>query len=173
MKTTSHESRVLDQLQIDEIRMKNINGANRLYRMCVSRKCPPIDRRPKQQTWKVVQAQRKFVSSKRHDKSLTKVWVEKGRDHRWKILENELKELDTNISVATAKHHLTDHEKNFKAVTATIKEMESMDDQIKNVKLEISHLKSQFARVQQKKDELCQKTESEGRSMKFRICSHK
>lgn len=159
-----HVSRVLEQWEIDGNNMKELNDANRLYRKCVSGKCPPqIEQRSKAQ--KVVRPRKnpRFISSKRQDKSLAKVWVEKGRDHRWKNLEDELKELNTKISVATAKHYMTDHERNFKAIGDTIKEMSTMDEQIKKVKLEIGHLKSQFARVQQKNDELCHETESEGK----------
>lgn len=163
-----HVSRVLEQWEIDEINMKDLNDANRLYRKCVSGKCPPpLDRRSKV-TRKIVQPSKKkpkkFVSSKLHDKSLAKVWVEKGRDHRWKILENELKELDIKITVATGKHHLTDHEKNFKAITEVIQDMETMDEQIKKAKLEIGHIKSQFSRLHQKEIELSYETESEGKT---------
>lgn len=164
-------SRILEQGEIDETNMKDLSTANRLYRKCVSGKCPqPIDRRSKQ-TQKVAEARRKkpkkLVSSKRQDMFLSKLWVEKGRDHRWKVLEHELKELDTKITVATAKHYLTDHEKNFKGITETIKDMESMDEQIKKAKLEISHIKSQFSRLQQKKDELSKETESEGKRVRL------
>lgn len=160
-------SRVLEQWEIDEINMINLNDANRLYRKCITGKCPPIqDNRSK----KNIRSQKKsknLTSSKRHDKKNSVVWMEKGRNHRFKILEDELRELDKKILVATGKTHLNDHENNFKAITHTIKEMETMDEEIKKTKLEISHLKSQFIRVSQKKDELGRETESEGINKNF------
>lgn len=163
-------SRVLEQWEIDEINMKNLNDANRLYRKCVSGKCPPpTEIRSNHNNGAVQPSKAKpenLITSKRQDKSLSKVWVEKGRDHRWKALKDELRELNTKISVATGKQHLTDHEKNFKAITGTIKDIESTDVQIKKAMREIVHLKSQFERVLQKKDELSHKTESEGISSK-------
>lgn len=161
-----HDSRVLEQWEIDEINMMNLNDANRMYRKCIAGKCPmPKDNRSKKVRGK--KKSKNLTSSKRQDKNISAIWVEKGRDHRFKILEDELKELDTKIAVAAGKTHLNDHEKNFKAITHTIKEMETMDEQIKKTKLEISHLKSQFVRVSQKKDELGHQTESEGNNVNF------
>lgn len=160
-------SRVLEQWEIDEINMKDLSAANRLFRKCASGKCPPLLEKVKKIDMVQVKPKKKkkkqnFTSSKFHDKKLSQIWITTGRDHRYKVLEGDLRELDIKIKVATGRTHLKDHEKNFKAITLTITEIESIDEQTKKAELEITHLKSQFPRLTKKRDELSLETESEG-----------
>lgn len=163
-----HVPRLLEQSEIDEINMRDLSAANRLFRKCISGKCPPLvekvkninmpREKPRTRTKKP-----NFTSNKLQDKRLIKIWVTTGRGHRYKALENDLRELNIKIKVATSQIHLRDHETNFKAIKRTISKIETMDEQIKKAELEVSHLKSQFGRLSQKKDELSLETESEGK----------
>lgn len=170
-----HVSHILDQAEIDAMNMKELNRANRFYRKCLDGKCPPVvERRAKVVVRK---KPKKLITKKVQDKKLSQIWVESGRDHRCRIMEDELRELDKKIKVATGKTHRTEHENNFKAIERTIKEIEEMDTQINKAKSEITHIKSQIDRVAQKKVELSRETESEGEELKFiqrtqKISSH-
>lgn len=156
--------RVPNQLEKDAMYMKELNVANRCYRKCVAGKCPPMrDRRVKNISMPVkLRKAINFTSKKLQDRKLAQVWIERGREHRIRNLEAELKELDTNIAVASAKPHLTNDENNFKTIERYLKELDTMDVQMKKTKLEIGHLKSQLERVSQRRDELSRETESEG-----------
>lgn len=157
-------SHVFNQREIDEANMKDLNKANRFYRKCFAGKCPPPQDRHVKTRKPIYQTKPKnFVSKKLQDKKLSQIWIESGRTRRIRIMEAELIELDTKIAVASGRTHMKDRENNFKAITRHIKEMEEMDVEIKKAKLEIGHLKSQFVRLQQKKDELSRETESEGK----------
>lgn len=153
--------RVPNQLEKDAMNMKELNVANRCYRKCVAGKCPPmLDRRVKIISKPV--KSKNFTSKKLQDKKLAQVWIERGREHRIRNLEAELKELDTNIAVASAKPHLIKDENTFKTIERYLKALDTMDVQMKKTKLEIGHLKSQLDRVSLRKDELSRETESEG-----------
>lgn len=158
-------SRILEQYKIDEKNMKDLNFANRCYRKCVAGKCPPLhDRHAKTAPTPSIKMRPKtFASKKFQDKVLKQVWKESGRDRRMRILERDLKELDTKIAVASGKTHVTAQENNFKAIVHNIKEIEEINEEIKKEKLQIAHIKSQLERVSQKDDELSRQTESEGK----------
>jgi predicted nucleic acid-binding Zn-ribbon protein len=158
-------SRILEQWEIDENYMKDLSEANRFYCKCVAGKCPPpFDRKQKfaKKPPQPVKKPKNFVSSKLQDKKLAKIWVEKGRARRIKLLENELNKVRLQIAVATAKTHIEEQEKNFKGIAHLIEKMDEMDERINKAKSEIAHLKSQIVRVDQKKQELSRETESEG-----------
>lgn len=153
-------SRIPEQWEIDEINMKDLNEANRFYRMCVAGKCPPPSDRAQKHAPK--KNQKRFVSTKRQDKKLAAVWIDSGRARRTKLLEAELKEVRLQIAVASAKTHTDQQEKNFKEIKQIISKMNEMDVDISKVKSEITHLKSQIVRVDQKKQELNRASQSEG-----------
>lgn len=147
-----------EQWQKDVANMKNLNVANRSYRKCVAGKCPVIVDRFS----KVKLKPTNFTSKKLQDRKLSQVWIESGRGYRIRNLEAELRQLDINIEVASAKPYVTNHENNFKTIEQYLKELDTMDVQIKKSKLQIGHLKSQLERVSSKRDELSRETESEG-----------
>lgn len=156
---------VLDQRKIDAMNVKSLNTANRVYRQCVAGKCPPpID--PQQKHMQRLMAMKKkpkvFTSTKLQDKLLAKIWREKGRNHRMESLEKDLEELRTRIKVAKGKTHHEAQEANFKKIIKHLKDIESMDKQIKQENLEIAHLKSQIKRVEEKKVQMSRETEAEG-----------
>lgn len=161
-----HVSRIFEQRKIDEINMKDLSAASRLFRKCVSGKFPPAVE--KLNKIDIVQAKLKkkirhnFTSKKLHDKKLSEIWVTTGRNYRYENLKNDLEELNIKIKVATGRTHVKDHENNFKAIKRTIRDIELIDQQIKRAELEVTHLKSQFPRLTRKKDELSLETESEG-----------
>lgn len=160
----NERQRVLIQLEEDTTNMKDLNVANRCYRKCVAGKCSPMQDRRDKNASKPVKSRKavNFTSKRLQDRKLAQVWIERGREHRIRNLETELKELDTNITVASAKPHLTTDENNFKTMERYLKELDTMDVQMKKTKLEIGHLKSQLERVSLRKDELSRETESEG-----------
>lgn len=147
--------------EIDDLNMKNLNTANRLYRKCFSGKCPPaIDRFSPLRRQR---RQKNFISKKLQDRKLGEIWVENGRTRRLKALEAEMKEVKTKIVVASGKTHLVEQEKNFKRISLSIRNMETMDEEINKAKTEIVHLKSQIVRLNKKAAELSLETESEGK----------
>lgn len=162
--TVHNVPRVFDQLKIDEIKMKDLNAANRTYRKCVTSNCPPpIDTKTQRRLLMIRRKKYiKFTTPRLQDQKLSKVWKKVGRSHRIKNLEKDLRELRIRIVVAESKVHVTEQERNFKIIIGTIKEIESMDTEINQANLEINHIKSQIERVNQKKVELGRETESEG-----------
>lgn len=150
---------VLDQHDIDFIKMKELNQANRHYRKCLAGKCPPVvDRRVG-----LVKKTKRFVSKKLQDKKLSNIWVALGRAHRFKIMEAKLLEIDTKITVASSKPYQMERENDFKIIERTVKEIEDLTLAIAKARSEIVHIKSQVERVGLKRTELSHETESEGK----------
>lgn len=169
----SKESRVsslLNQWEIDEINVKNLNKTSRFLQKCMVGKCPsPLKRGVKVVKLLAPRKPKQFVSSEHQDVSLAKIWVEKGRARRIKLLEDELREVRLQIAVASARTHVDEQEKNFKGIAHLITSMEEMDEQIAKAKSQIAHLKSQIVRVDQKKQDLSRETESEGEKRPFEL----
>lgn len=143
-----------DQSQIDEFRMKKLNTANRLYRKCISGKCPKNDI--------LVEETKKKSPKDLIETKLKTIWSEKGRTHRMRDLQMEITELETRLGVATSKPYVMSREKDFIAIGERIEGIKSKEDDITRTKLDIQHLKSQIVRFDQKRDELSLQTESEG-----------
>lgn len=163
------EAIVLDQMEIDVMNMKELNQANRLYRKCLTGKCPPVlDKR----VVKVVvkRKPKKFLSKKIQDERLAFIWTEIGRAHRFKFMETEISELEKRIKVAAGKTHRMVHESNFKSIERAIKDIEDYELKTNKAKMEIAHIKSQIDRVAQKKVELSHETESEGENYQW-LCN--
>lgn len=152
---------VFEQREIDEMNMKELSAANRLYRKCVAGKCPPLIEYHMRGIG-IKKLKTRKQKKQETEQFLAKVWKESGRSHRIQIMQAELLELDTKIAVASGTTLTKTHECDFKAITNHIEDIESMDEDINKTKLETSHISSQFARLQQKKDELRRETESEG-----------
>lgn len=147
----------LEQSQIDAIRMREINNANRLYRKCIIGKCPTQD------PWSIENEERLVsISKKSLDPKLSHVWSSKGRRQRIRDLRREIFDLNTKIRVATAKPYVSERESDFRAIEERIKNIRNKEDEIEKTKMEINHLRSQIVRLDQKRDELSHETESEG-----------
>lgn len=161
------ENVIFDQTKIDEINMKNLNSANRVYRKCVAGKCPPVDQPQKHAV--LLRNRRKHQKSlKYRDRQLEKIWREIGRNYRMANLKKELEELRTKIAVAESKVHVVEQEKNFKIIKEKIQEIEMLDDVTSKANFEIANLKSQIDRMRKKRVEISQQTESEGKMTSFR-----
>lgn len=157
---------VSKQLEIDELNMKDLNEANRLYRKCVAGKCPPPLERSTKNAIKVPTKPKKpknFTSPKLQDRKLSQIWLGNGRSQRINMLEQELEDVNTMIAVAAGKTHIVEQEKNFAAVRKSIDGMAEMKALIYKSKTHVSHLESQVVRFDLKQEELRQETESEGK----------
>lgn len=162
------ENVIFDQAKTDEINMKNLNGANRVYRKCVAGKCPPVDQPQKHAA--VLRKRKKHQKSVKHrDLQLAKIWKEIGRSQRMASMEKELQEIRTKIAVAEAKVHVVEQEKNFKIIKEKIKEIEMLDAVTSQANLDIANLKSQIDRVREKRVEISRQTESEGKMVCLRV----
>lgn len=157
------EDIVFDQEKTDEINMKNLNHANRIYRKCVSGKCPPADQ-PLRHAGLNRNKKKLIKTQKFRDRELAKIWREVGRRQRMAILEKELEELRVKVAVAESKVHVVQQEKNFKIIKEKIKEIATLEAMTSKANFEIANLKSQIERVRAKRVELSQQTESEGKS---------
>lgn len=144
----------LDQSEIDEFQMKKLNSANRLYRKCISGKCPKVDL--------LIEEVKRKTPKDLIDTNLKTLWSQKGRTHRMRDLEREISELETQLEIATSKPYAVSREKDFLAIGERIEGIKSKEEEIKRTKLDIQHLKSQIVRFDQKRDELSLQTESEG-----------
>ena len=159
-------SRVLEQWEIDEINQAEINEAQRNYRKCVSGKCPVMkekknkfEKKPEKQ--RTLKKKKNFTNTKRIDKILATEWKDKGRDHRFEILEDELKELDIKLNVVRGFPHVHNHENDFESIEKHIKFQETFKIEIQKIQIEIVHLKTQFTRLTKKENDLAKETESE------------
>lgn len=160
------ENVLFDQTKIDEINMKNLNSANRVYRKCVAGKCPSVDQLQKHAV--LVRGRKKHrISQKYRDRQLAKIWKKIGRNYRMENLEKELKELRIKVAVAESKVHVVEQEKNFKIIKEKIKEIEMLDAATSKANFEISNLKSQIERVRAKRVDIRRQTESEGKIVNF------
>lgn len=175
--------RQLEGIELDLLNQIEIDAAQRMYRKCISGKCPQMrDHR----TSRIMATEKKMshsqyprltmrskkpdnvLSKSLQDKKIKVVWKDQGRNHRFEILNEELEELNTKINVASGHPHLKEHERHFELIEGLIKKHEKMDDQVKKTKLQITHLKSQFDRLNRKETELSRQTESEGIESKSR-----
>lgn len=159
-------SRILEQWEIDDINQAEINEAQRNYRKCVSGKCPVVKEKKnkfEKKTDKQIMSMKKknFTNTKRIDKILALEWKDKGRDHRFEILEEELKELNIKLSVVRGFPHVQDHENDFESIERLIKYQEALQIEIQKIQIEVVHLKTQFSRLNKKENDLAKETESE------------
>ncbi|CRK87804.1 CLUMA_CG001570, isoform A [Clunio marinus] len=152
-----------NQSKIDEINMKRLNDANRLYRKCISEKCPSLMKRTSRHRKKI----QKFTSKKHQNRVLVKIWKEKGIERKIRFYNDTLNKLEKGIKVASAKPYIVDNENHFKAIESYCNKMQDMEKEIEKTKDEINHLKSQLVRVSRKMDELNQETESEGENSRL------
>lgn len=158
-------SRIFEQWEIDDINQAEINEAQRNYRKCVSGKCPVMKEKnkfgKKPEMLKNPKKKKNFTSQRRIDKSLALDWKDKGRDHRFKILKDELEELNIKLNVVRGFPHVHDHESDFESIEKHIKFQEALKVDIQKIQTEIVHLKTQFSRLTKKENDLAKETESE------------
>lgn len=164
-------SRVLEQWEIDDINQAEINEAQRNYRKCVSGKCPVVKEKKnkfenKQQNQR--RLKKKICTHAKHQKKVLALeWKDKGRDHRFEILEDELKELDIKLNVVRGITHVQDHEKDFELIEKHVKVQEIIEESIQKIQIEVVHLKTQFDRLNKKENDLAKETESESNIYKM------
>lgn len=144
----------LEQSQIDEIQMKKLNNANRLYRKCISGKCPKGDL--------MALEPEKKTAKDQLDENLKEIWSKRGREHRLRDLKADIAELEIKLEVATSKPYVVSREKDFESIKKHIEGIKRKEIESEKVKKEIQGLKSQFVRLDQKHAELSRQTESEG-----------
>lgn len=159
-------SRVLEQWEIDDINQAEINEAQRNYRKCVSGKCPVVKEKrnkfeKKTENQRMSMKLKNFTNTKRIDKILALEWKDKGRDHRFEILEEELKELNIKLNVVHGFPHVHNHESDFESIERLIKFQEAFQIEIQKIQTEVVHLKTQFSRLTKKENDLAKETESE------------
>lgn len=152
----------LEQRQIDEIQMKKLNSANRMYRKCTSGKCPTNDSNDSIDDWSETKTQEEDRVDPKVEEELKKIWSQKGRSHRLRDLQLEIAELETQLEIASSKQYIESREKDFTLIRERIEGIKRKEEEIGKTKMEISHLKSQLVRLDQKQVELSQQTESEG-----------
>lgn len=144
----------LEQRQIDEIQMKKLNSANRLYRKCMSGKCPKSEL--------AYETGKKTAKDKLND-NLKEIWSSKGRSHRLRDLQADIAELETKLEVAKSKPYVVSRERDFESIKERVEGIKCKEEEAERVKIEIQGLKSQLVRLDQKHTELSQETESEGK----------
>lgn len=164
------EKSLLEQLKLelkkDELNQKSITASQGRYMKCARGRCPQSANhlliRIKRLTERHEENQ---LNVKTHDQKLNRIFVEKGRKKRMKILKAEVAEMKLQLNVASGKLHLTEIEDNYKKIAEHLSAQSEMEEQIKKADMEIAHLKSQFKRFDVKSVELSKETEAEGNKL--------
>lgn len=154
---------VNEQLLKDEAKQKAISESQRRYMKCSHGKCVPVlsELEKRMRRYQLRNRKVNYVNKKKHIKHLNRIFAEKGREKRIKILEAEVHELDLKLRAAKGKLYLKENEENFKKIEENLNIQKDVLVEIEKAKMEISHLKSQFERLDRKTEELKKQTESE------------
>lgn len=156
-----------DKLKNELKRLKEIqdkiSDSQRRYMKCSNEKCikqlSELERKLQKEMMRNTKPD--FVSKSVHDKKLQKIFVDIGRKKRIEILEKDIAELDLKIAAAKGRLYLKEEEDNFKKIAENLDTQTELAKEIEKTKVEISHIKSQFKRLERKKEELKKETESE------------
>jgi hypothetical protein len=158
------------QLQQDELNQKHFNTAQRHYIKCTRGKCPVIISERMKRMRRLYgkrKNKKNFISSRKHDKQLSRLFIEKGREKRLEILRAEVAELNLKLRVAGNRWHVTEIDENYRKIAEHLRAQSKMKDEIKRAKMEIVHIKSQIERLNSRSRELDRETESEGEIFKW------
>lgn len=163
IKTKPDTKIVNEQLLKDEAKQKGISDSQRRYMKCSHGKCVPVlsDHAKRMRRYQLRNRKVNYVNKKKHIKKLNRIFAEKGREKRIKILEEEVHELDLKLRAANGKLYLKENEENFKKIEENLEIQKNVIVEIEKAKMEISHIKSQFERLDRKTEELKKQTESE------------
>jgi hypothetical protein len=111
-----------------------------------------------------------FICARKHDKQLSRLFIEKGREKRIEILRAAVAELNLKLRVAGNRLHVTEIEENYRRIAEHLLAQSEMKEEIKRAKMEIGHIKSQIERLNSRSLELDRETESEDEIFKcFKI----
>jgi len=151
----------------DAKNQKNLSSVQRNYVKCTKGKCPAMMSENEKRLHRLYLKNRKvnFLSKKKHDKKLSRIFVEIGRKKRIEILQAEVNDLDLRLKVASGKLHMKETEDNYRKIERNLRLQEEMEAQIKKAKIEIGHIESQMDRLDRKSVELDRETEAEGMTM--------
>jgi hypothetical protein len=150
--------RALEQMKNDISNQNQISVNQQRYMKCSRGKCPQMST---EFTKKWQKRKKSLITSRVLDKRLESLFVRKGRDKRIRALKADLKELNLKLKVANGKCHRVETERNFRDIEKHLRVQKEMDEKIRKAKMEISHIKSQFQRLDKKTVELSHETEAE------------
>lgn len=152
-----------EKIQKDLEKQRMLSDCQRRYMKCSNGKCVPILNEQAKQMRRYMLRHRKInvLSKKKHDDKLSRIFVEKGREKRIKALEKEVYELDLRLNAANGKLYLKENEENFRKIAENLETQKTLVVEIERAKMEISHLKSQFERLDKRAEDLKKETESE------------
>lgn len=152
-----------EQFLQDEIKQRLISEGQRRYMKCSNGKCianlteeDKLMRRIKLRSKK-----RNFICRNKGEGKFKRIFIERGRVKRIESLEKEVHELDLRLNAARGKLYLKENEENFKKISENLEVQKNLAVEIEKAKMEISHLKSQFERLDKKMEDLKKETESE------------
>ncbi len=152
-----------EQLLRDEVKQNAISDSQRRYMKCSHGKCVPVlsEQGKRLRRHQLKNKKVNYVNKKRHIKKLNRIFTERGREKRIKILEDEVYELDLKLKTASGKLYWKENEENFKKIQENLEIQKEIAVEIEKAKMEIGHIKSQFERIDKKMEELKSQTESE------------
>lgn len=152
----------LEQLRKDEEKQQAISNSQRRYMKCSNGKCvKQLSEFEEKLRKKMAEKKTNFVSKSLQDKKLKRIFVEIGRKKRIEWLEKENRELSLKINAAQGKLYVKENEENFRKIAQHLEIQTELAKEIEKAKKEISHIKSQFTRLDKKMADLKQQTESE------------
>lgn len=165
IKTKPDTEIVKEQLLKDEAKQKAISDSQRRYMKCSHGKCVPVlsEHAKRMRRYQLRNRKVNFTNKKKHIKKLNRIFAEKGREKRIKILEDEVHELDLKLMAAKGKLYLKENEENFMKIEENLEIQKEVIVEIEKAKMEIAHIKSQFERLDRKTEELKKQTESESK----------
>jgi chromosome segregation ATPase len=127
---------------------------------CARGKCSKFAESPKNQYVPI--KKRKQQNLRRNLQHLRATFIKVGREKRIKNLKEEIHNLNLVLSTAMSRVHRAEINENFVQIERHLKTLNDMKNRIKKTKTEISHIKSQFERIDQKQMELNCETEADG-----------
>jgi hypothetical protein len=155
----------IEQLLKDEAKQNAISDSQRRYMKCSHGKCVPVldEHAKRMRRYQLRNRKVNYMNKKKHIKKLNRIFAEKGREKRIKILEAEVHELDLKLRAANGKLYLKENEENFMKIEENLEVQREVALEIEKAKMEILHIKSQFERLDRKTEELKKQTESESK----------
>lgn len=152
-----------DQLVKDEAKQRAISDSQRRYMKCSDGKCVPIlsEQAKLMRRYQLRNRKVNFVNKKKQVTKLRRIFNKQGRRKRIKVLEKEVHELNLKLKAANGKLYLKENEENFQKIAENLDVQKELALEIEKARMEISHIKSQFERLDKKMEELKKQTESE------------